>query len=254
MISSADPFAHHPELRDKIKDPQTSFFRDFEVERFLEANPEQAWIRPYLNSDDTRERNRRATLRGRADGDLWVFAYGSLMWDPALRFAEVRRARAPGHARRFILKDILGGRGNPDSPGLMAALDNGSGCDGLLFRIPVDILDVETEVLWRREYFTPGYIPSFITASTDDADVRALAFVADHEAEHICGDITRDEQVACLANGRGILGTSIEYLENICSHFEILGIEDCECASLLAETEAFMRDNANSKGCRGPQQ
>lgn len=244
----ADPFAHHPRLRDKIKDPQTSFFRDFVVERLFERHPELAWVRPYLNSDEFREQNRRATLKDRADGDLWVFAYGSLMWDPAFRFAEVRRARAPDHERRFILKDILGGRGNPDVPGLMAALDTGKGCDGLLFRIPDHIVDVETEVLWRREFVASSYIPSFITASTGEADVRALTFVADHDAQQICGDITRDEQIACLANGKGILGTSFEYLENICSHFEVLGIEDEECSSLLAQTRAFIRDNAKSAG------
>ena len=247
-MSAADPFAHHPELRDKIKDPETSFFRDLSVERYLEAHPELEWIRPYLNSDETREQNRQATLKDRADGDVWVFAYGSLMWDPAFRFSEVRRARAPDHERRFILKDILGARGNPDAPGLMAALDHGEGCDGLLFRIPDAIVNVETEILWRREYIAPGYIPSFITASTDDTNLSALAFVADHDAEHICGDISRDEQIACLANGTGILGTSVEYLENICSYFAILGIDDEECASLLAETKAFMRDNANAAG------
>ncbi len=249
MTSIADSFAHHPELRGKIKDPETSFFRDFVPERIFERHPELAWTRPYLNSDDTREQNRRSTLEGRTSGDLWVFAYGSLMWDPAFRFSEVRRARAPDHERRFILKDILGGRGSLHVPGLMAALDNGDGCDGLLFRIPEEIVDVETEILWRREFVAPGYIPSLITASIGNTDVCALTFVADHDAEHICGDITRDEQIAFLAGGRGILGTSIEYLENICSHFEILGIEDEECSSLLAEVRAFMRDDANSNGC-----
>ena len=252
MISIADPFAHHPELKDKIKDPETSFFRAFSVERFLETHPEQAWILPYLNSDDTREQNRRAALKERTDGDLWVFAYGSLMWDPAFRFSEVRRARTPDHERRFILKDILGGRGNPDVPGLMAALDNGSGCDGLLFRIPGDIVDVETEILWRREYIAPGYIPSFVTASTGDTNLRALAFVADHDAEQICGDISRDEQIACLANAAGILGTSVEYLENICSHFEILGIDDEECSSLLrrpGRSCATMQSRPVAEGC-----
>jgi hypothetical protein len=76
----------------------------------------------------------RAALEGH-EGDLWVFGYGSLIWDPALEFAEVRRAFAPNHRRRFILEDIYGGRGTPNGPGLMAALDDGDGCNGLCFRI-----------------------------------------------------------------------------------------------------------------------
>jgi cation transport protein ChaC len=69
-----------------------------------------------IYDDDTREGLRRAALAGH-EGDLWVFGYGSLIWDPALEFAEVRRAFAPNHRRRFILEDIYGGRGTPTAPG-----------------------------------------------------------------------------------------------------------------------------------------
>ena len=55
-------------------------------------------------------------------GDLWVFGYGSLMWDPAMEFAEVRRGRTKLYARSFCLWDV-GGRGSLDRPGLMLAID-----------------------------------------------------------------------------------------------------------------------------------
>lgn len=48
-----------------------------------------------------------------------------MMWDPAFRFEEVPRAHVLSYARRFILKDIYGGRGTVDAPGLMVALDKG---------------------------------------------------------------------------------------------------------------------------------
>ena len=79
---------------------------------------------PKRRSAEAREASRRVTLASHT-GDLWVFAYGSLMWDPAMDFTEVRRAWLPGHARRFILCDIYGARGTPEAPGLMAALDWG---------------------------------------------------------------------------------------------------------------------------------
>jgi hypothetical protein len=53
-------------------------------------------IPPFPMYDDaTREaHSARKTLEGH-EGDLWIFGYGSLIWDPALEFAEVRRAFAP---------------------------------------------------------------------------------------------------------------------------------------------------------------
>ena len=104
MRRDPDPFAHHPELRGRIADPETSFFRTLRVEALLERHPDlEGWAYP----DEQREALRAEALRGLA-GDLWIFAYGPLMWDPALRFAEVRRARADGHARRFILLNDFG--------------------------------------------------------------------------------------------------------------------------------------------------
>lgn len=238
MKHAQDPFHYHPELRDKITDPQSSFFRTFRIETILEKHPELEWVGEFLHTDDEREQNRLEALKDHPDEDLWVFAYGSLMWDPALNFSEVRRAKVMDYERRFILKEIYGGRGNREAPGLMAALDHGYGCAGLIFRIPKDCIAVETEILWRRELVAPTYNPTFVTAIVDGQPLKALTFVADHQADQICSDITRDEQIDCLVNGSGILGTSLEYLENVVAQFDVLGIKDDECSALLAEAKA----------------
>jgi glutathione-specific gamma-glutamylcyclotransferase len=99
-----DPFVHHPELRDRIADAETSFFRTFSVEAIIAADPRQEAFRDWVHTDAQREAIRAEALAGHS-GDLWIFGYGSLMWDPALRFAEVRRAHVAGHARRLILVD-----------------------------------------------------------------------------------------------------------------------------------------------------
>ena len=148
------------------------------------------------------------------------------MWDPALRFAEVRRAFAAGHERRFILMDEKGGRGTKEAPGLMAALDTGDGCEGLAFRIREEDVETETEVLFRREAIGPGYLATFVPVRIAGEDTSALTFLADHDYPDIRGDIARSEQVRCIATGAGFLGTSREYLANIVDHFGHLGIED----------------------------
>jgi cation transport protein ChaC len=234
-----DPFAHHPVLRDKILDPSRSFFRTFRPADFDERMQALGHPPDWRFSDAEIEAARRAFLAGRLDRDLWVFAYGSLMWDPAFHFAEVRRARVEGYARKFCLKDTFGARGTPEAPGLHAALDTGEGCDGLAFRIAQADIDEETGYIWRRELVAPAYKPVFIAATTAAGPVEVLAMAADHDAAVIRPDLTRAEQVRYLATGAGMLGTSLEYIENLAAHFAVLGIEDDEVTSLLAEARAY---------------
>lgn len=239
MTDQPDPFAHHPELRRRITDAETSFFRTFSVERELEAHPEFEAFRSWVHTDAEREAIRAEALQGH-NGDLWIFAYGSLMWDPAIRFAEVRRANVDGYERRFILKDDKGGRGSSDAPGLFAALDQGAGCEGLAFRIAAEEIDTETEILFRREVIGPGYIPEFVPIRFGDIGVSALSFIADHNCSDICGEITREEQIRYIATGSGTLGTSRDYLASIVDHFAHLGIEDVHCTGLLRDVNAFL--------------
>lgn len=243
-----DPFVHHPELRQKIADPFQSFFRTFTTASLAARMEELGLPTGWWHSDSEREASRAQTLAGRRDTDLWVFAYGSLMWDPAFRFAEVRRAHVPDYARRFILKDIHGARGTREAPGLMAALDRGAGCEGLLFRIDREHVEEETEVLWRREKVIPAYMATFVEAIVSDQRVSALTFVADHDAEIIDASLTREEQIRFLATGTGFLGSSLEYLANISNQFAALGIEDEDVSALLRETKSYINSHATNPG------
>ncbi len=234
-----DPFSHHPELRDKIRDPAESFFRKFDVAAVFAGKPELRWVVDLLHTDAVREASRVQMLAEHGPGDLWVFGYGSLMWDPGFHFAEVRRATVTGYARRFVLRDTWGGRGTREEPGLMAALDHGDSCEGIAFRIAAQVIDAETESLWRREMVGPGYIPTFVSTSIDGSPEQALTFVADHTADQINPDLTRAEQVHHIAHGAGFLGTSREYLVNIVRQFAALGIDDAECTALLAAVDAL---------------
>jgi cation transport protein ChaC len=240
MSLESDPFSYHPELREKITDPLQSFYRTFTTAELAARMQELGLTYKWWHSDSEREAMRAKALAGRLDSDLWVFAYGSLMWDPAFRFAEVRRAQIPDYARRFILKDIHGGRGTRDAPGLMAALDKGAGCEGLLFKIAQENVDEETEVLWRREQIGPAYLPAFIEAVVSDQRVTALAFVADHGVELIDANLTRAEQIHYCATGTGFMGSSLEYLKNINSQFAALGVVDEDVSALLRETETYI--------------
>lgn len=247
-----DPFRHHPELRDRIADPaEATFYRTFNAEAFFAGKPEFEAFLEALNSDEQRDAIRADTLARHEGGDLWVFGYGSLMWNPAFHFTEVRRATLDGYARRFAVVDRLGGRGTPEAPGLMAALDRGAGCEGLVFRIAEDMIAAETEILWRRECIVPGYIPTFVTAHANGTPIRALTFLADHDADDIEPDLSFDEQVHLIATGEGFLGSSRDYLVNIVGHFEAMGIRDDGCAALLGAVDRYLAAGTDT-GDRSP--
>lgn len=237
-----DPFAHHPELRDKVRDPLGSGFRTLTLASLQTQMDDLGLPGGWWYSDADREAMRQAFLATLPPGDLWVFAYGSLMTDPGIVFSEVRRATLPGHRRRFILRDVYGGRGTPEAPGLMAALDTAGPqdlCHGLAFRISADLAAAETKVLWQREMIAPCYRPVMIGAEVGTATVPVLAFLADHQSGMIAADISRAEQIRLIATGSGFLGTSLAYLENIDRQFEALGITDPDTEELLAEVRRY---------------
>lgn len=240
MSQLLDPFLHHPNLRDKISDPLNSFFRTFDIHEFIKERPEAGLTLNDVYSKEVREESRLNALSGRIDQDLYVFAYGSLMWDPAFRFSEVRKARLLNYSRRFILKDTGGARGTEERPGLMAALDVGDACDGLLFKIAQAHVDEETEILWRREMVGPAYRPVFVDIEINDHIYSALTFVADHSAEVICGNLTWDQQIEYLSTGTGFLGSSLDYLTNIAQQFDCLGIADEHVTDLLNATKTYL--------------
>jgi len=132
-----DVFQYAPALKGRIKPPDESRMR-ITYARFEELD-EQAisenWPPGWRMSHEAREENRHKVLAGRLDRDLWVFGYGSLIWDPAVYVNQIRLATLRGWRRRFCLR-IMGSRGTPERPGLMAALDEGAFARGLLSALP----------------------------------------------------------------------------------------------------------------------
>jgi cation transport protein ChaC len=222
---SPDPFRHHPELRALIRDPASSPLRALDYEA-LDQRVAADGGPPDWRRDEAFQRALRArTLEGRWDRDLWVFAYGSLIWDPAFHFTEVRTARVFGYRRRFCLETILG-RGTPDCPGLVAGLDPGGECSGLAFRLARETLETETWVLWRREFLLPSYVPRFVGAMTAQGPIEALTCVVDPTAPNYRPDLEESEMVGMLATARGFLGSSLEYVESLAENLTAAGLTD----------------------------
>jgi glutathione-specific gamma-glutamylcyclotransferase len=176
-------------------------------------------------SDTEIEADLHATLAHHTHGDVWLFGYGSLMWNPAIDFAESRAGVVHGWHRRFCLW-LHGGRGSPENPGLMLALDRGGRCAGLLFRIPAAEARDELLLAWRRELFTGAYRSRWVTAMTSDGPVRAVTFVANRAHHRYAGRLEDAKVAAHLATATGSLGSCAAYLSLTLDALRASGLRD----------------------------
>ena len=177
-----------------------------------------------------------------ADG-VWVFGYGSLLWNPGFDYAEKRPALLYGYHRAFcIYSDHY--RGTPEQRGLVLGLDRGGSCRGIAFRLPSaqahDILDY----LWEREMLTWGrgmistvYNLRLLTARTDRGVVTCRTFVANRAHEEYAGRLPERRIVDMIRRGVGASGTNRDYLANTVGHLDELGIGDGPLHRLLRLVE-----------------
>ena len=170
-----------------------------------------------------------ADLRQGAPAEaFWVFAYGSLIWNPAFEFVERRVARAHGWRRIFCLGWDRRFRGNSENPGLMLALDRGGQCKGIAFRLKPETLRQSLDQLVRREMsmVPSSFPPRWITVETEEGPLRALTFAMNRKSGRYIGHLSDEETAQMLATACGFRGSMAEYLHATVEHLEQLGIHD----------------------------
>jgi cation transport protein ChaC len=182
------------------------------------------WVNP-LPEEEVRASRLAMMAQREPDEDIWIFGYGSLIWNPAFYFEEQRIGQLFGYHRRFCMR-IHAGRGSARRPGLMLALDRGGSCRGVVFRISRANADEETELIWRREMISGSYTPKWLEVRTPAGPVQAVTFVVNRHHERYAGDVPEGDAVDMLATARGPLGCCSEYLYNTAAHLEAMGIAD----------------------------
>lgn len=169
---------------------------------------------------------------------VWIFGYGSLMWNPALRYAERRAALVHGFHREFCLL-ARAGRGSPERPGLMLSLEPGGSCHGVAYRLPADAIEEELDVLWRREMLTRSYRPVWVAARTARGTAHAIAFAANLDHERYRGGLNAETMARYLARGEGPLGRCCDYLFGTVAHLRAMGIRDRRLEALEQRVRAL---------------
>ncbi len=161
-------------------------------------------------------------------GDIWVFGYGSLMWNPGFPHLEVRPARLHGYHRAFCLYSYHY-RGSEARPGLVLGLDRGGSCLGRAFRVAAHEADAAMAYLIDREMFGHDedvYRLVWPRIGVGDHRVAAACFVINPKHPHYAGKLPPERIAVLIRRGVGSAGSNAEYLRNTIQHLDGLGIKD----------------------------
>ena len=180
--------------------------------------------------------------RGGADC-TWVFAYGSLIWDPGFDPQEQVVARLDGWYRRFCLRSLRY-RGTFDEPGLVLALDAGEGsyCEGVALAIPPAAVEPVMASIRARELFNPPYREIRAPLQLQDGRVvQAFTYVVNRDHAQY-GDFTPAQQAEMIATAAGERGPNVDYLFNTAEHLSKQGIADPMLDRLSDEVRTLQRE------------
>jgi cation transport protein ChaC len=215
--------------------------RDLELGRMREVYVE-ALAEGHALTDEQLAASLAKTLAAKPkDAGWWVFAYGSLLWNPIFPFAESRRANLHGLHRRFCLWS-LASRGTPKAPGLVLGLDRGGSCRGVVYRLHDDCVLDELHLLWRREMVTGSYAPRWLNVESDGRHITAIGFVVRREHAQYAGHLTIDAQAEVIARACGAFGSSADYLARTRAALASYGVTERYLERLWASVA--------TKGCK----
>ncbi|MBK19401.1 MAG: gamma-glutamylcyclotransferase [Rhodospirillaceae bacterium] len=169
-------------------------------------------------------------------GDVWFFAYGSLMWNTGFTPAEIREATLKGWHRRFCVSSIIY-RGTPEQPGLSLGLDRGSECRGLALRIAERDRDEVFAYLADREMPEEIYSCQRVMITIGDESVVAYTFVVNRDHALYVAEMSLEDMARRISRGRGKNGLNRDYLASTVEHLEQLGMPDANLAEILTHVE-----------------
>jgi cation transport protein ChaC len=170
---------------------------------------------------------------------VWIFAYGSLLWEPEFHYLEAEPALLRGYHRSCCLYSF-DYRGTAAQPGLVLGLDAGGSCRGIAFRLAPDGLAGSLERLWRREMTVPPvYDLRQLPIATRRGMLRALAFTVRRDRSDYAGRLPLDRAARLIAQASGRRGTCRDYLDKTLAHLAALGIVDAPLRRLAKRVAAI---------------
>jgi glutathione-specific gamma-glutamylcyclotransferase len=165
--------------------------------------------------------------------DLWLFGYGSLIWNPGMPAAESVRACVRGYHRGLYLWSRVN-RGTPEQPGLVLALDRGGSCTGMALRLAGETAMPHLRALWRREMAMGSYRPAWLPCRlADGRRIAALAFVMRRDVPTYTGKLPDTVVKTVFGCAHGRYGTTLDYVSRTVEALRQSGMPDRALEALL---------------------
>lgn len=161
---------------------------------------------------------------------MWVFGYGSLLWDPGFKVARGAVATLRGWHRSFCMRSIHH-RGTEAEPGLVLALDRlaDARCEGMALAVAQGHEARTLDYLRERELISSAYLETELPVTLETGEtVQAVTYVIDPDHAQYCGGLPLEEQARIIARARGGRGPNAEYLFNTTRHLAEIGLHDPE--------------------------
>jgi glutathione-specific gamma-glutamylcyclotransferase len=166
-------------------------------------------------------------------GDLWFFAYGSLMWDPPFAPTQIQPARLFGYHRSFCVNSETY-RGTPDNPGLSLGLDRGGSCTGVALHVDAATRENAIREIEAREMDDdPIYICRKVRLRLPDGPVTGYTLVVNRADRIFAGKLDFEETARRIALSAGNRGPNIDYLANTVARLDAMGIVEGHLHALL---------------------
>jgi cation transport protein ChaC len=171
-----------------------------------------------------------------ADG-LWVFGYGSLMWNPGFPFDQRANAWLRGRHRRLCVVSRHH-RGNAKQPGLVMGLDRGGSCRGIAYRVPAGAVSETLAYLDEREIahypvYRRAVLPITLTEPAPARRVTAVTYVVDRTDPDYAGHLSVAQQAAIVAVAHGLSGANRDYVASTVRHLHGLGLRNRQLEAVL---------------------
>jgi glutathione-specific gamma-glutamylcyclotransferase len=180
--------------------------------------------------------------------DLWVFAYGSLMWRPDFPFVERVEARLLGAHRALCVYSFVH-RGTPERPGLVLGLDRGGTCRGIAYRVAAKERRDTIAYLRAREQVTSVYresIRPIWLKREPERRVPGLCYMVDRGHVQYAGRLSLEQQLHHVRQGRGQSGANRDYVIATVGALEQLGYRETELHLLAARLAGTHEASASS--------
>jgi cation transport protein ChaC len=164
---------------------------------------------------------------------MWVFGYGSLMWDGwETTHGCTRRVVAdlPDYCRRFNKASVRnwGTKANPGPTLNLLKLDTGA-CRGIAFQFP-DAQEMEVLSYLEEREGKAFLLHELFVRLEDQSEVSAL--VPLYNGQNVIEGKTTEELAAMVLVASGTDGTCLSYVNGIADKLSALGINDPAVSAL----------------------